>query len=470
MKKLIIVSVIILIVCGLSAQKQKKPFIPVLVEARQWSRTPGMYPWKMYETRIVDNLTGFKQTIDAQNLYGSSRLLKGKHKTGFFHVEKINGRWWTIDPDGFCNIQRCINNFQQGKSPLNKHSFDSLYNSGEEWMNKTAVEFKRIGLNGIGAWSDVNAIRNFNSSSRKQKLSYSVNLNLMTKYGQKRGGTYEMEGNTGFPNQTIFVFDPEFAGFCDSVARADISKWKNDQNLYGYFSDNELPLGKANLIGYLTLKAEKDPGKIAAEKWLKSKGITKEAINDEIKNEFAGYVANRYFDIVSNAIKKADPNHMYLGSRVHSEVKFNSEVMKAAGKYCDVISINYYTVWSPDQQHLDNWAKWTGKPFIITEFYTKGMDSRLPNTTGAGWNVRTQKDRGYSYQDFCLALLESGNCVGWHYFKYQDNDPEYPEAGRSNIDSNKGIVNNRYSFYTDIVNAMQQLNQQVYSLIKYFDK
>ncbi|HEY5592603.1 MAG TPA: agarase, partial [Paludibacter sp.] len=97
------------------------------------------------------------------------------------------------------------------------------------------------------------------------------------------------------------------------------------------------------------------------------------------------------------------------------------------------------------------------------------MDSGLANTTGAGWNVRSQKDRGYSYQDFCLALLESKSCVGWHYFKYQDNDPTAKNQGSSNIDSNKGIVNNDYKFYTDMTNEMKQLNKQVYSLINYFD-
>jgi hypothetical protein len=116
------------------------------------------------------------------------------------------------------------------------------------------------------------------------------------------------------------------------------------------------------------------------------------------------------------------------------------------------------------------WDKYLNKPFIITEFYTKAMDSGLANTTGAGYTVHTQKDRGYAYQDFCLALLESKNCVGWHYFKYQDNDPTAKGVDPSNVDSNKGIVDNYYKPYQDLTNSMKQLNEQVYSLIKYLDK
>ena len=93
----------------------------------------------------------------------------------------------------------------------------------------------------------------------------------------------------------------------------------------------------------------------------------------------------------------------------------------------------------------------------------------MGNSSGAGWIVRTQKDRGLFYQNFNLALLESKNCVGWHYFKYQDNDPEMEGAELSNVDANKGIVNNDYNEYLPLLNLMKEVNLQVYELIDYFD-
>ena len=145
--------------------------------------------------------------------------------------------------------------------------------------------------------------------------------------------------------------------------------------------------------------------------------------------------------------------------------------MKVAGKYSDIISINYYGAWTPSEERMKQWGEWTGKPFIITEFYTKGVDTGFPNLSGAGWQVKTQYDRGKAYQNFCLGLLESKNCVGWHWFKYQDNDPDNknPSAG-SNNDSNKGMVDNFYGYYAPLVNKMQQLNINRYRLIEYFDK
>ena len=101
---------------------------------------------------------------------------------------------------------------------------------------------------------------------------------------------------------------------------------------------------------------------------------------------------------------------------------------------------------------------------MITEFYTKAEDSGLPNITGAGWLVKTQHERGIFYQNFCLSLLSAPNCVGWHWFRYQDNDPTDPKADPSNNDSNKGLVNNRYEVYLPLAEKMIELNRNAHGL------
>jgi hypothetical protein len=85
-------------------------------------------------------------------------------------------------------------------------------------------------------------------------------------------------------------------------------------------------------------------------------------------------------------------------------------------------------------------------------------------------NVPTQRDRGWFYQNFTLALLESKNCIGWHWFKYLDNDPDDLTTDPSNRDSNKGIVNLRYEPYVELVAAMKSLNANIYPLADHFDR
>ena len=265
------------------------------------------------------------------------------------------------------------------------------------------------------------------------------------------------------------VFDPDFPTFCDQHAR-QLAKWKDDPYLIGHFSDNELPLYPNSLDNFLKLEPT-DPGYQAAVAWLQKKhgaNFSLANINDDDRAGFLAYTGEKYFSIVSAAIKKYDPNHLYLGSRLHSNVMDQSLFMKEVGKYVDVIGINYYGQWSPVADRMARWANSSSKPFLVTEFYAKGEDTGMGNTSGAGWEVRTQRDRGLFYEQFALGLLQSRDCVGWHWFKYMDNDPAAP-GDPSNTDSNKGMVDASYQPYAPLLNLMNETNERVYRLANYFD-
>ena len=120
-------------------------------------------------------------------------------------------------------------------------------------------------------------------------------------------------------------------------------------------------------------------------------------------------MAGTYYAIVYKAIKDADPNHLYLGSRIHSNAKNNQYIFNYLQKYTDIISINYYGDWQPRADFINDWATWCDKPFFVTEFYTKAEETGMNNMSGAGWIVKTQKERGIHYQNFCLALLKAKN-------------------------------------------------------------
>jgi hypothetical protein len=64
---------------------QSKPYTSIPVEAKKWVKGDNNQPWAFYKTRIVDNLTEYKQTTDVENSYGS--LLSDKTQaSGFFRV------------------------------------------------------------------------------------------------------------------------------------------------------------------------------------------------------------------------------------------------------------------------------------------------------------------------------------------------------------------------------------------------
>lgn len=439
------------------------------VTARPWVKGEQKQPWKEYDTRTIAQLDGFKSVGEMRtNEFGSDVGTSQRKATGFFRTERIGNRWWMVDPEGYRHLQKVVVGVRQGTSERNKQALRSKFETEQKWMENTAQLLRTLGFSGAGSWSDEEALSRYNAGS-KDVLTRSVILNFMSGYGKKRGGTYQLPGNVGYPNQCIFVFDPEFEVYCDAMAQKLVVN-KSDRNIVGYFSDNELPFGMKNLEGYLTLQNPNDPGRLSAEAWLKQQGVASGQITDQHRADFAGVVAERYYKTVSEAIRKYDPNHLYLGSRLHGKPKFIRPIIEAAGRYCDVVSINYYGAWTPSVETMRNWEKWAHKPFIITEFYTKGMDSGLGNTTGAGFTVQTQQERGYAYQHFVLGLLESGNCVGWHWFRYQDNDPTSKGADPSNLDSNKGLVDNEYNPYQPLTDAMRELNVNSYRLADWFDQ
>jgi hypothetical protein len=427
---------------------------PLMVSA---AKSKPTNPWENYSTRLVDSLPDYHSISDgALSTYGGIKSEK-LTATGFFRVEKIGRRWWLVDPEG-C---RFIHMGVVAVAPEG---------SKENWARETSELLHANGFNGTGAWSDTDTLR-----KDKQPMVYTKLLNFMSSYGSKRGGMYQQAGHMGYPNDCIFVFDPEFPAFCEKYAQ-QLAASKNDPWLLGYFSDNELPFYENTLENFLKLD-ESDPGRKAVNQWLaerRQKNPEEQSITREMRADFLGFMTDRYLQITTDAIRKHDPNHLCLGPRFFFTPEKSKPLYKpffqAAGRHLDVVAINYYLAWSPDPEQTRNWVEWSGKPFIVTEWYAKGMDTGLANTTGAGWVVKTQEDRGRFYQNFTLGLLESRGCVGWHWFKWRDNDPNNKKAEPSNRDSNKGMVDLHLKPYLPLTNAMSEVNRQVYSLADYFDK
>jgi len=297
----------------------------------------------------------------------------------------------------------------------------------------------------------------------------------MSDFAVSKGLAWQVSGHMGFPDDCFPVFHPEFETWCDEYAK-ELIPTNKDPYLLGHFSDNELQCPKNMLDRTLKMDLEKYPemkyNTQAAKDWLdqrKPQGWKIDNITDNDRNDYIGHVFDTYYRLTSTAIKKYDPDHLYIGSRCYGYALSCPQVFRAAGKYLGLLSCNYYRAWKPDNERMNMWTKESNLPFLITEWYAKGMDSGLPNNTGAGWTVKTQKDRAWFYNNFTLALMENKNCVGWHWFKYRDNNPEDLTTEPSNRDSNKGVVTYDYKPYVELLDEMKKLNDNVYPLIDYFD-
>jgi hypothetical protein len=453
------------------------------VIAWRWKTDPA----RPYPTRTLEDLTGFDPAVASSvklSRYGGSldRPSPGG-STGFFRAEKVGDRWWLVDPDGYQFFAVAMNALSLGKSPQTTAAFPGKYGSREAWRDHVTDWMWELGYNGTGAWSSDKLLR-----EAPNRLPYCPTFSFMSRYGKKRGGTYAEPGHTGYPNKCMFVFDPEFRAHAEEYAK-QVAALADDPYLFGYFTDNELPFPADALDRFLQLP-ENDHGRKAVERWFEDRtgraappvpppaprgtkpppGVPPlpPGITAEDREEFQAHVVDTYLSIVVGAIRKHDKNHVILGPRFYGDERRSPRCFEVIGKYCDVIAVNLYHVWTPGEE-VRNWEKWSGRPSMITEWYAKGMDSGLTNISGAGYTVYTQEDRGKFYQNFTLALVESKASVGWHWFKYMDNDPTDTKAELSNLDSNKGIVTARFEPHEPIIRRMRDLNRAVYPLIEYFD-
>ena len=435
---------------------------PIIVQ----SKKKPSHEWKPKETYTIEQLIDYNEKSDPEySKYGGMKNTRFPAK-GFFYTLKVKGRWWLIDPDGHLCIHKAICSVSPGSSENFKKNRLKKYGSDEGWAEATASLLMKLGFNGTAAWSDNDLFK-----SVENRPVYTQKWSFMSSYAKKRGAAKMGTGNHKYKGDVIYVFDPEFEEFADNYAK-QLAATKDDPYLLGHFSDNEMPL-RPNALELCLQLDKTEPGYQAAWAWLcgrkGSTEISLDAITPDDRDAFYEFYVDRYFSIVSNAIKKYDPNHLYLGIRLIG-VSNNETVMRTYAKYADVLSMNWYGNWMLPKERMDNWAKWTDKPFIISEWYAKGNDvPGLTNESGAGWLVKTQEERGYYYQNMILNLLARRNNVGWHWFKYADNDPDDLTTDPSNRNANKGIVNVNYELYYDLTDAMKEINHQAYRIIEFFD-
>jgi hypothetical protein len=388
----------------------------------------------------------YAQQISEYDEYGgiANAGFKGE-ATGFFHTEKLQGRTYIIDPLGNPYFAVGMNTIVLGDSTNHQRYSLEKFGTEEAYFEYITRSLQSVGINTAF------------ESSRPQLLAVENGLNVLasvpgvSSYMSKIGRSQISEGV--FPhNNTINVFDPDFvstinAGVAD---RIKINEYKDNPHVFAYHADNELPSGADILDRYLTLDVAEEPGNSFsyALAWSFLKRIMDDPLvtlddymnSDDraaINSEFLCFVYARQYRVIREAIEAVDTDHMYVGSRVNGTCYGDEGYHRAAGYYLDIITVNLYNGLNPKAEYISGIYRNSGKPYIVTEFFAKGMDAidangyPLANSTGAGILVRTQADRAAYYEHYVMNLLQSKGCVGWSWYRYRDNDQGIYSTGSS---------------------------------------
>jgi hypothetical protein len=438
--------------------------IPLVDEFGQW--IPAEWPGK---AKTVENLkTSWDEEdklLETENIriskYGGFLDTKVK-ATGFFRAEKIDGRWWFVDPEGYLFFSAgstCINPRSefarvQGREYIftamppaelgtSKQSEDEDENTsfytwnlfrrfGSDWYNKwmdlTVRRMDSWGLNTIGNWSD-------STLGESHRKTYVATL---------RGWGIE-SGLMGMPD----VYEPDYAAKVDAAAARQCGTRKNDPYLLGYFIGNEQPWPnrEGDLVN-LILTGEETPMQTELKKYLAG-GDTPER-----RKAFVYDTYSKFIGIINNAIKKHDPNHLNLGIRFGGSAP--DDIIKAS-KGFDVFSLNIYG-YSANHNTLQKISDFTGLPIIIGEFHFgtpgRGLAPGLAQTSN-------QEERGVAYRFYVENAASHPALIGTHWFQWIDQ----PSTGRFDGENyNIGFLDVTDRPYPEMVNAARETFKRLFDI------
>ena len=417
---------------------------------------------------------------------------------GFWRTGRWKGRSVMVDPDGNVAVLRgmnyvCPEPMCRASTSTSKEVYETRFPSDLEWSVYAGNLLDSLGFNMFMVGPSI--IGNYrHDSSSGHGMSEEMENNLRhpasgRELSQIEWLNFLIQFNWGYKNYGVgspttsapwmaMMFDPEYIPHIEGLARDGAELFKDCKNFIGYYTDNELGMYESTtssnklltLKNFLALKGVTSPRYCScaydwAVEWMKENYGT-DVYSSEMEDPFIEAVVGYYYRTASEAIHKYDPNHLYLGSRLHYNSKKKATVLRACAKYCDVISLNYYeNVFEPVASYfgVDLPASVGEKPYLVTEFYVKNITSPYVNE-GAGDFTDCQRSRGLWYNNFTIKLIEEGNCAGWQWFKYND---DYRTASSGWV--NKGIIKSDMSGpYKECTDLMEELNRNTYQILDYY--
>ena len=171
-----------------------------------------------------------------------------------------------------------------------------------------------------------------------------------------------------------------------------------------------------------------------------------------------------YYGLIDRTYDKYCPNHLLLGSRWLSSTANSDQVCRAAGKYLDVISANYYTYALEDDFLTRIHTLSGGRPVLLSEWHYGATNQGL---SGGARQVRDQRERGLAYRNYVEGAAALGFVIGQQWFSYLDQ----PLTGRwfegdNGEKGNIGLVNVADRPYKEFLAAATQANANVYPVLR----
>ena len=392
--------------------------------------------------------------------------------TGRFRVEKVDGKWWLIDPDGYLFWSHGVVrvNPSSAVTPLHSHNlpdrtfyFENLPEPGSEFYQFYYTQDELLksyydiwGVDSTYDFSSANLYRKYGTDYRSKyaELAHvrlkSWGMNTISNSSDKdiclmdRTAYVDrihvhapvIEGTTGSSWKFADPYTPEFG---ESVKQQLLERSHeiSDPWCIGFFVDNELKWGDEYYLAQCTSRApETQAAKVAMMRWLKKKYHKVEALNSVWGTSFASWdsfmknrkavdakksapdmrefnrqIMHKYFGTIRKVFDKVAPGLLYLGCRYSVS---NSDVIPIGAMYSDIVSFNRYR-YELETFHL---PEGVDKPVMIGEFHFGARDRGMLH--GSLIDVESQEARGEAYEQYVRTALQNPCVIGVQWHQYAD--------------------------------------------------
>lgn len=307
--------------------------------------------------------------------YGGFIDIKGE-KTGFFHTEKIDGRWWLVTPEGNAfwgiGMSHPVTGWTQGAVTF-------IYDGNQEaWFRDTIKRMQDLGYNCV--WSGPYCPERARSGFIDKRLAEKVFKDASIPYGYPVAlikHAVELKPGEKRPD----VFSDEYAEFVRGEVEQHVIPNKDDPWIMGYYwgfgsfdrdwlwvNDHLVRKGspgrerlmsvledrykgdikvlnKVYGTSFKSFRALKANGMIEYPSWVTHVKSGRAKTPDsqgaqEIFDDAAallGEIVEKVHALGFNEVRKHDQNHMILGCYV-KEATYTKEIWRRIAPYIDVLA------------------------------------------------------------------------------------------------------------------------------------
>lgn len=441
--------------------------------------------------------------------------------TGYFRVEKVDGKWWWVDPEGQLfwshGVVRVGTRIRVGgvyrgtplpdreylfrlppkDTPLgafygtepqatrfyyvgrhNHAVYDFLEANlfrkyGSDWAEKYAEQAQRR----LASWG-LNTVANSSDPAvyLLRRTPYTAVL-----YSAPLGGDdHRIAGSGGNWGKLPDPFDPGWRALMDRTLRTELKDVLNDPWCLGFFVDNELNWGAVHYLAEATLSSpEGQPAKRVFLDNLQRKYGGIEALNASWKTQHASWADLSRSTAIPNRTLAGADRDLRDFSREVIEAYFRGcrDAVKAAApnhlylgvrfarsnEFSMQSAARYCDVISinPYAATVDDLTLPEGidRPILVGEFHFGALD-RGPFASALVL-VADQAARARAYVGYVTSALRNPRVIGTHWFQYFDQ----PTSGRFDSENYQtGLVDLCDTPYWETIEACREMSRKMYPL------